>query len=146
MLMIPIASTGAAALQLYEETANTRLDLKNQLSYPILFRNLLREITTYYNCSMTEDIKMKMIRDFIKECNEDPSRLLTGYQLINEFSDRFYPDKNPRRNETTETKLDLADILEKLFNNGELSNAFCDKIVENDHCPLEFKTVLKRPY
>lgn len=40
----PIASTGAASLKLYRETALARPELLNELTYPTLFRNLLSEI------------------------------------------------------------------------------------------------------
>lgn len=40
----PIASTGAASLQLYREIAPARRDLMHELTYPTLFRNLLAEI------------------------------------------------------------------------------------------------------
>jgi hypothetical protein len=40
----PIASTGAAALELYKEVGQGRRDLIYELTYPILFRNLLAEI------------------------------------------------------------------------------------------------------
>lgn len=85
-----------------------------------------------------------MVRSFVEECKKDSSKLLTGYQLINEFSDKFYPKKKPLQNETTDTKGNLSEILGYLFKKGELSNAFCDKIVENDDCPLEFKSALKK--
>jgi hypothetical protein len=40
----PIASTGAAARQLYQQHAVVRSDLLNELTYPTLFRNLIKEI------------------------------------------------------------------------------------------------------
>lgn len=40
----PIASTGAAALDLFEEIARDRRYLMNELTYPTLFRRLLREV------------------------------------------------------------------------------------------------------
>lgn len=40
----PIASTGAAALELYREIGQGRDDLIHELTYPKLFRNLLKEI------------------------------------------------------------------------------------------------------
>ena len=40
----PIASTGAASLQLYREISQARHDLMHELTYPTLFRNLLAEI------------------------------------------------------------------------------------------------------
>jgi hypothetical protein len=42
-LCYPIASTGAAALELYNEVGGSR-DLIYDLTYPTLFRNLLKEI------------------------------------------------------------------------------------------------------
>lgn len=41
----PIASTGAAALDLYQEIGSGRRDLIYELTYPTLFRNLLEEIS-----------------------------------------------------------------------------------------------------
>ncbi len=41
----PIASTGAAALDLYKEIGAQRRDLIYELTYPTLFRNLLKEIS-----------------------------------------------------------------------------------------------------
>lgn len=43
-LCYPIASTGAAALDLYREIGGGRRDLIYELTYPTLFRNLLKEI------------------------------------------------------------------------------------------------------
>ncbi|WP_346295113.1 hypothetical protein LRC39_17620 [Rhodopseudomonas sp. P1] len=43
-LCFPIASTGAASLQLFREIAPARRDLLHELTYPTLFRNLLAEI------------------------------------------------------------------------------------------------------
>jgi hypothetical protein len=43
-LCYPIGSTGAASLQLYNEIARDRSDLINELTYPTLFRKLLKEI------------------------------------------------------------------------------------------------------
>jgi hypothetical protein len=43
-LCFPIASTGAASLELYREIAPKRHDLLHELPYPTLFRNLLTEI------------------------------------------------------------------------------------------------------
>jgi hypothetical protein len=43
-LCLPIASTGAAALELYQEIAGDRRELLHELTYPTLFRNLLEEI------------------------------------------------------------------------------------------------------
>lgn len=40
----PIASTGAAALELYDKVGKGRRDLIYELTYPTLFRNLLQEI------------------------------------------------------------------------------------------------------
>jgi hypothetical protein len=40
----PIASTGGASLSLYNEIGDGRNDLKFELTYPTLFRNLLSEI------------------------------------------------------------------------------------------------------
>jgi hypothetical protein len=40
----PIASTGAAALELYQEIGHGRHDLIYELTYPTLFRGLLKEI------------------------------------------------------------------------------------------------------
>jgi hypothetical protein len=43
----PIASTGAAALDLYKEIGAQRRDLIYELTYPTLFRNLLKEISEH---------------------------------------------------------------------------------------------------
>jgi hypothetical protein len=41
----PIASTGAAALELYREIGDGRPDLLYELTYPTLFRNLIKEVS-----------------------------------------------------------------------------------------------------
>jgi hypothetical protein len=43
-LCLPIASTGAAALELFRQVADDRSELLNELTYPTLFRNIIREI------------------------------------------------------------------------------------------------------
>jgi hypothetical protein len=43
-LCLPIASTGAAALELYAEIGGGRRDLLYELTYPTLFRKLLKDI------------------------------------------------------------------------------------------------------
>lgn len=43
-LCLPIASTGAAALELYRQIAADRRDLIYEITYPTLFRSLLNEI------------------------------------------------------------------------------------------------------
>ena len=43
----PIASTGAAALELYKKIGGGRRDLIHELTYPTLFRNLIREISVH---------------------------------------------------------------------------------------------------
>jgi len=53
-LLYPVASTGAAALEIYNELHNDSPYLLNELSYPVLFRDMVKKIEDSFNSIVGE--------------------------------------------------------------------------------------------
>lgn len=83
-----------------------------------------------------EDIR-KLIYKYIEQCHNGEAKFLTGYQFEVHIRTLSGEDR-------VKVRGNILEVFGILHKRGELSSNFCEKIIEQDDCPCEYKTVLRR--